>query len=101
MATVFIDLQEGFQGESVTIFIDLKEVYHNTNVVTQKLLGFADHLEVSEVRGEVQFRITVAQGNQTIEKTFRLDANTPKYIGLNLELGKIESVFSQSPFGYA
>jgi hypothetical protein len=101
MANVSLDLQEGFNGESVTIFVDEKEFYRNDNVRTQKLLGFADHVELSGIKGHVAVRIAVDQSGPPLEKQFQLDVNKERYVGISLEKGRLNHIISSSPFGYA
>ena len=94
-----IALQEGFDGDTVTITVNAQEVFRKQSVQTRRQIGYADAAEVQVAAGEATIRIDVLSRQTSSELTVRVDG--PKYVGVSLTAaGAITCRVSQEPFGY-
>ena len=98
MKILGIDLQEGFESESVVMELDGREVYRQKNVTTKLLLGYAQTLTFQVPEGNVRLRISLPL--RSLEKIVRLNISADTYVGVSLTLEGLETILSGSPFYY-
>jgi hypothetical protein len=94
-----IALQDGFNGDSVTINVNSEEVFQHQSVQTRWQIGYADAVEVQVAAGSVAIRIDVPSKQTFTDLT--IQADRPMYLGVSLTAeGAITCRVSQEPFGY-
>lgn len=98
MSVVRIDLQEGFQGDLVSVRVDGREVYRNANVRTSLLTGLADSIEIP-LGGDAILEVDLP--GRRISGRYPLKASAPAFVGVIVEAGQIQFRFSHESFGYA
>ncbi len=98
MATVHVDLQEGFDHDTVVVRLDDADIYNGNDVTTQLLYGLADSTEVEVEPGTV--RISIAVETRRLSHTLPLEVDGDVFIGFGLEGGELRTIVSETPFGY-
>jgi len=100
MALLYIDLQEGFTGDTVMILINGKEVFHKTNVKTKLQIGWTYISEkINLQEGSVNIEIILPLRN--LSDSIVLQISTSVYLGVSVtEENKISYRISHEPFGY-
>lgn len=98
MALLHIDLQEGFEDETVIIKVAGKEVFRKTNVRTKLQIGFADSFETTIEGGPMTVEIELPSKNQS--KRIEVQGSKVVYLGVSVIEGKIEHRISNEQFGY-
>jgi hypothetical protein len=93
-----LDLQDGFEGDIVTIKINSKELYHKEGVKTELTLGYADSIEAEVAEGPCRVEVTLPE--KGISKSIHLEIMAPVYIGLSVLNGKIVHRLSNTFFAY-
>lgn len=99
MKTLHIDLQTGFQNDSVAIAVDGETVYEKDTVTTSLLEGMADSFETA-VESETH-RVDVRLPNRNIEGSRSVNMEQGIYLGISVEEGEVVFRQSEEPFGYA
>lgn len=99
MTLLRIDLQEGFQNDTVIIRVGGKQVFRQVGVTTKLMLGYAETLEVEVPEGPVRVRIKVP--NRKLALTIPLEGTGTNYLGVYLEGGKIAFRTMDETMGYA
>ena len=90
-----IDLQEGFDGESVAVRVGEQVVFEADEVTTNPVIGLADSIVV-EVDTGPQTVVVEVGADQTLATD--VDVNADLFIGFNIDSGEV--IESDQPFGY-
>ena len=98
MMLLRIDLQDGFEGDTVVVKINNKELYRKKGVKTQLTLGYADSLETEVPEGQNTIEIELPEKN--IFESISLTVSSPVYLGLSVSDGKIVARQSKEFFAY-
>ncbi len=98
MATLVLDLQDGFADDKVTIHIDGKEKYHNVSVSTDYALGLADSVKIQVPSGSVQIQISVV--SRHISELVELKVSETVYLGVSILEDRIHHQISDERFTY-
>jgi hypothetical protein len=97
--TIQIDLQEGFEKDTVQMFIDGQEVYNEQKVQTRYQISHADTIKYETTHASVNIEIYLSEKN--IKSTIYIDVRQTPYLGINISTdGKIIFNPSSKPFGY-
>jgi|GEM_PF-907697 len=98
MTNLTIDLQEGFNNDTVLCKVNDDTVFHKNHVTTAKLTGLADSVSLDVKKGKVILQIAVK--NRFMSKSIELDINEESYIGISLSNDSMLYIRSSQPFGY-
>jgi hypothetical protein len=99
MATLSIDLQEGFEGEEVIVRVDGREAARCRGVRTNRMLGLADSLAVQVPEDKATIEIAVP--SRHLERRVEVRPGETPYLGVSLSSGQINLLPYPEPFGYA
>jgi len=99
MATLNIDLQEGFTKDEIRIEVNGREVYHNSCATTQLLVGLADSARVPVPDGPTTIKIAVP--SRGLSRTEAIQATGDTYLGISIDGRGLQTHTSGTPFGYA
>ena len=99
VATLSIDLQEGFADDTVVVSVDGREVLRREAVRTRRTLGLAESMRVPvetlPVRLEVSLPLKGIAGATVV------DPREAPHVGVSVTGGEIRYLVSRTPFGYA
>lgn len=98
MKVVHLDLQDGFDGDTVSVEVEGREVTRKRDVKTRRMIGLAESLVVQIPDSAKAIRISVP------EKGIACMVDVPKartYVGASVANGGIETLVSEDPFNYA
>jgi len=98
MVTLGIDLQDGFEDDTVVMQINGEEVFRKEHVTTNLLLGLAASFETEVEKGPVSVEISVE--TRDIVETIPLDVSADTYLGVSVVNDRIEQIISDEPFVY-
>jgi hypothetical protein len=99
MALIHIDLQEGFEGDTVLIRVNGEEVFRRPVVKTRLQIGLADSIQLELPAGLVN--IEVALPLRKLSESKALQVSAAVYLGVSVTReGKISYRISKEPFGY-
>ncbi len=98
MPSLHIDLQEGFEQDTVVIHVNGSEIFREDGVSTMLLLGFAQTLETPVSPGEVVIDIQVP--SRSLESQIKLSIDADAFIGISITEHGIEHFISDTPFTY-
>ena len=98
MATLTIDLQEGFANETIVLRANGAEVFKKESVSTKLLFGFAESISIEIAESIVRVEIEALQSG--LEKSVSLEAENDVYLGFSIVAGGIEHIVADRPFGY-
>ena len=101
MATLQIDLQDGFVGDDVVVRIDGGEVYRKTGVRTDLRLGLADSFRAPVPSDPGPVEVEVAIPARKLVRTLEIRAHDHPHIGVSISDGCLELRPSAVSFGYA
>lgn len=94
-----IDLQDGFDGDTVIIRVNGEERFEKENVTTMRLTGLADDTFRTQVEpGSVKVEIAVPSRN--LSESFTLDVAGDTYVGVSIQGGRLQHIIRDRPFGY-
>ncbi len=93
-----VDLQEGFENDTVVVRLNGEEVYHESQVTTLRLLGLADTFIADSEPGPARLDVEVESRGLTHQIPLELTDRT--YVGISLIEGRIEAIVSHEAFGY-
>lgn len=99
MASIVIDLQDGFDGELVTLSVDEAEVFKGTDVRTRYQIGLAHRVELDLAPGPHVLRVALPARNLTA--TADIDPAQDGHVGISRLEGRLEIRSSSEPFRYA
>lgn len=98
MATLTIDFQEGFAGDTVVLSLNGDEVLRQENITTKMVLGYAGSFESEVETGSVSIEIYVQ--TKDLRETVILEVSEDTYLGISITDGKIETIQLDEPFRY-
>jgi hypothetical protein len=98
MVRLYIDLQEGFTDDTVIVKVNQEEVFNKHDVQTKLLLGYADTFEVEVPAGLTKVEIAVP--TKKLSQTIELSVSKTTYLGVSIQVERIEHLVSETPFGY-
>ncbi len=94
-----IDLQEGFNRDSVEILVNGKSVLRAEGVTTKRMLGLALSSEIEVPDGTLDIEIKIPTKN--LSKKTSVEASTTPNLGISIHNGEIKIITSERRFGYA
>ena len=94
-----IDLQDGFNGDTVEVYVSGVKVLNQEGVTTKRVLGFALSREIELRDGIVDIEIRVP--TQNLSKTLTVDAAELPNLGISIRKGELKTITSPKRFGYA
>ena len=92
-----VDLQGGFDGDSVQIVVNGRMVAQLDDVVTDDMLGLAESVELQVPRGATDLIVRIGEG---IEIGTRIDVEGDRFVGVDTSGDEILLDVSTQPFGY-
>lgn len=98
MATLVIDLQDGFSADTVIVHVNGEEVYHKQGVNTNLAISRADSLHIQVPDGTANMNINVL--SRHLSKTVAFQVTTTLYVGISILDGALEVQFSDKQFFY-
>jgi len=98
MKELFIDLQSGFNNDSVVVTINGKKFINEGNISTKLLTGLCESFKTKVNPGQINIHIQVP--TKGIEKTLSIEMKTDTYLGFSIENNGIQYIVSDKPFGY-
>ncbi|MBD2100550.1 hypothetical protein [Leptolyngbya sp. FACHB-261] len=99
MSLLRLDLQDGFQQDTVVIQVNGKEVFRRSQVETRLQLGYADSVEVNVPEGLTKIEIAVP--SRKLSDSLKLQIAAPTHLGISLtSKGKIDYRTTSEPFTY-
>ncbi|HEX2078905.1 MAG TPA: hypothetical protein VHG08_14380 [Longimicrobium sp.] len=99
MASLQIDLQNGFDGEPVTLRVNGREVYRNADVRTNYAVSHADSMRVEVPDGPVDLQV-VLEKRGTSARISQTVAGTA-FLGIEVEpSGEVVHHWSDGEFEY-
>lgn len=98
MRKLFIHLQEGFDDDLVIIEINGEEKFHNEQVTTKLLLGYAEVVEL--LISEAVARIQILLPQKDLAQSIDLPQPADVHIGVSIINNQIAYQVSDQPFGY-
>ena len=94
-----IDLQDGFEQDSVVIRVNGNPVFERSDVRTSLLKGFAKSVQVDVESGPAALEIAIT--NRNLSNTLDLAIDGDTYVGVSRTSNGLESIVRAEPFGYA
>lgn len=85
MTKLRVDLQDGFQEDTVILAVNGQEVFREPGVTTKTQLGVARYFETEVAPGPTT--VTVSLPERGLLQTFELDVAGPTYLGVSLTPG--------------
>lgn len=98
MASLVIDLQDGFSDDTVMIQVAGQEIFHKEGVNTDYSLGRADSVEVQVPEGSVDVEVTVP--SRDLLESIVLEVSTTVYLGISILDDRIDHQISDEMFLY-
>lgn len=98
MASLVIDLQDGFSDDTVVIRVDGQEIFHKRGVNTDYALGRADSVKIQVPEGSVEVAVTVP--SRHLSDTIVLEVSTTVYLGVSILDDGIDYRISDEMFLY-
>jgi hypothetical protein len=98
MATLVIDLQEGFADDTVSILVNGQEVFHKKGVSTDYSIGRAEGIESQVPAGKSKVEVKLPARNLT--GYVDVEVENTKYVGVKVLAGRIEFKISDEMFLY-
>ncbi|MHC4617840.1 MAG: hypothetical protein ACYTEQ_08815 [Planctomycetota bacterium] len=98
MASLAIDLQDGFSDDTVVIRVDGQEIFHKQGVNTDYALGRADSVEIQIPEGSVNVEVTVP--SRRLSDTIVLEVSATVYLGVSIPDDEIHFRTSDEMFLY-
>jgi hypothetical protein len=101
MPVIHVALQEGFEGDSVSVSLDGVEVFRKDGVKTRMQIGKAASFDLPDKSGLHELRIDVINSNTHESFPVTVSAND-LYVGISITPdGHISHTLSDEPFRYA
>lgn len=97
--TLTIALQDGFEGEAVTVRVDGTTVIDQASVRTDQRIGLAHAVDVPHAAGVATVEVRVS--GRDLRTTAAVDARTTPFVGISVLDGEVVVTTSATPFGYA
>jgi hypothetical protein len=99
MVKLGIDLQEGFDHDTVILRLNGVEAFHKEGITTRRILGLAAQFEDEVEPGFVETEIDVS--TLGISARVARDMSKDTYLGVSIVGGMIHLIDSEAPFVYA
>ena len=99
MPTLNIDLQDGFDNDTVIICINGEEVFNQGAITTNQMLGFAEQFTTA-CHGE-RVLVTVKVISRNLERRLDIPLDNIAGLGISIINGEIFIRQSDTPFAYA
>jgi len=93
-----VDLQDGFQADTVEIRVNGALVRKIENVTTSLLIGMATSVETLTDAGKITLSVNVL--TRDIHASLELDLLADTFVGVSLTVEGLDFIVSVSPFGY-
>ena len=93
-----VDLQDGFQADTVEIRLNGELVREIENVTTSLLIGMATSVETQINAGKIVLSVNVL--TRDVTSSLELDLLADTFVGVSLTADGIDFIVSDSPFGY-
>jgi hypothetical protein len=94
-----VDLQEGFDGNSIVVRINGNEAWRNDGVKTRHQIGLADSFSTTVPTGIVE--VVIEQPDKHLSHTISLNVEGPTYVGVERnEDGRMTHKEQVEPFRY-
>ena len=98
LAMLHVDLQEGFDNDSVLVRLNDKPIYENSDVTTDLRISRADAVEVP--LGDGPLRLSVSLPDRDISGSIVVQGKSAVYVGVSVTSDLVEFTVSDEPFGY-
>jgi hypothetical protein len=98
MATLVIDLQDGFFADTVIISVNGEEIYHQQGVHTNLAISRADSTQIQVPAGSANIDISVP--SKHLSGVVTLQVTTTLYVGISIVDGTLEVRSSDQQFFY-
>src|SRR3712207_5669203 len=99
MARLHVALQEGFEGETVSMRVNGSEVARRSSVATRNQIGFAEAIELEGSEGEIQLEVRVE--SRSLERHMPVRVVGTTYVGVSIGRdGQLHCEVTQQPFRY-
>jgi len=99
MPVITVDLQDGFQGDTVFLHLGGREVLRADGVNTRFQTGFARSITIQGEAGAARLQVSVP--DRGLRQELDLDLRRPVFLGISLTTeGTLRCRVSQEPFGY-
>lgn len=99
MPLLRIDLQEGFQNDTVVIRVKGKQVLRKAGLTTKLILGYAEALEIEVPEGSMNVRVLVP--TRKLARTIPVRIPRDNHIGVSVQGDQIVYLFMDETMGYA
>ena len=98
MVLLKVDLQDGFEGDLVTVRVNNAEVFRKEGIKTRLTLGLADSFEVDIPEGKIKIEVTLPM--KDVSGTISLVMSGPAFLGVSVEDNRISFKRSEVMFFY-
>ncbi len=98
MATLVIDLQEGFDGDVVVIMVDGREVFRKAGVRTRYQIGLAESVRPEVTAG--RHRVAVELPDRGLSGEVELDAAATPHLAVSAQGDRLVLTLAAEPFRY-
>jgi hypothetical protein len=100
MSKLSVDLQEGFQNDTVRVRVDDAAALEREGLSTRRQIGLAARLELEAPEGSFVLHVEVP--TRALATSERLDAARGAFVGVNITAGgKLELRVQAKEFWYA
>lgn len=95
-----IELQEGFDDDTVIVLVNGAEVFHEEHVKTRMQIGRAGSTSVTLAEGVAQLEVRLPRTGSSA--SFKVPLKGPAWLGVSLDAARVPQFqLSLTPFGYA
>lgn len=95
-----IELQEGFEDDTVVVLVNGAEVFRQEHVKTRLQIGLAASTSVKLAEGVAHLEVRLPAAGHSA--SFEVAVNGPTWVGVNLDAARVPHFQrSLTPFGYA
>lgn len=98
MVLLKVDLQDGFDGDLVTVIVNSAEVFRKEGIKTRLTLGLADSFEVNIPDGKVNIEVSLPM--KDISGTISMEISGPVFLGVSVQDRRISFRRSETMFFY-
>lgn len=95
MASLHIDLQDGFAEDLVIVWVNGIQAFRKEGVTTSLLLGYADSSQTQMPEGPANVEVIVPSRNLSKNISVR-----KPFLGISIREGEIDYIERGEPFGY-
>lgn len=93
-----MDLQEGFQEDTVVVQVNDGAEQRKEDVTTMPQVGYAGSIEMNVEPGPARLRVSVP--SQGISDTKSFDVSGDLYVGVSIEGARLTYRVTSEPMGY-